>query len=32
MTYGYYAKGDELKTLKEYIDKAEEVIKRDWLN
>lgn len=32
MTYGYYAKGDELKTLKEFIDKAEEVIKRDWLN
>ncbi len=32
MTYGYYAKGDELTTLKEYVDKAEEVIKRDWLS
>ncbi|HHF3090609.1 site-specific integrase [Vibrio alginolyticus] len=32
MTYGYYAKGDELSTLKEYVDRAEEVIKRDWLN
>jgi len=31
MTYGYYAKGDELNQLKEYVDKAEAVILRDWL-
>ena len=32
MTYGYYAKGDELKTLKEYVDRAEAIIQRDWLS
>lgn len=32
MTYGYYAKGDELQTLKEYVDRAEEIIQRDWLS
>jgi len=32
MSYGYYAKANELHTLKESIEKASEVIKRDWLN
>ena len=31
MTYGYYAKGDELSRLKQYVDSAESVIIRDWL-
>lgn len=31
MTYGYYAKGDELSQLKKYVDEAEKVIMRDWL-
>lgn len=31
MTYGYYAKADELHRLKEGIEKAVVVIKRDWL-
>ena len=32
MTYGYYAKGDELANLKSYIDEAERVILKDWLD
>jgi integrase len=31
MTYGYYAKADELHRLKDAIEKAATVIKRDWL-
>lgn len=31
MTYGYYAKGDELKVLCEYTELAAKVIERDWL-
>lgn len=31
MTYGYYAKADELHRLKEAIERASDVIKRDWL-
>jgi len=31
MTYGYYAKADELHRLKDAIEKAVSVIKRDWL-
>ena len=32
MTYGYYAKGDELAQMKEYVDQAEKIIIRDWLS
>jgi|TARA_R110001583_G_scaffold130124_1_gene281917 integrase len=31
MSYGYYAKADELHRLKDAIEKAATVIKRDWL-
>ncbi|WP_041416132.1 tyrosine-type recombinase/integrase [Shewanella halifaxensis] len=31
MSYGYYAKADELQRLKEATEKAVVVIKRDWL-
>lgn len=31
MTYGYYAKGEELKVLCEYAEQAAAIIKRDWL-
>lgn len=31
MTYGYYAKADELKELAEAVEKAALIIKRDWL-
>ncbi|WP_434927982.1 tyrosine-type recombinase/integrase [Shewanella sp. HL-SH2] len=32
MTYGYYAKADELYNLKEAVEKGVDIIKRDWLN
>jgi len=31
MTYGYYSKGEELKDLCDYAEKAAAVIVRDWL-
>ena len=31
MSYGYYAKADELDRLKDVVDATTEVIKRDWL-
>ncbi|EGM68817.1 tyrosine-type recombinase/integrase [Shewanella sp. HN-41] len=31
MSYGYYAKADELHRLKDAVEAATEVIKRDWL-
>ncbi|MEZ9329469.1 tyrosine-type recombinase/integrase [Vibrio breoganii] len=32
MSYGYYAKADELQRLKESTEKAVKIIKRDWLS
>lgn len=32
MTYGYYAKGEELKVLCKYSEQAAKIIERDWLS
>jgi len=32
MTYGYYAKGEELRKLYENAERAVVVIERDWLS
>jgi hypothetical protein len=31
MSYGYYAKADELHNLIEAVERAVDIIKRDWL-